>query len=165
MKRAIVMLSCAFFPAQFLAQTAPPSFDAASIKTSRSSDDSPIWNSSPGYLVMKNQTLNARIRIAYGLNADTRDAASALAERFQLMIHRDSKLVSGYELVVAKKGLKIHTVEPSGGHRVNWGKGQVLAERVCMPWFADALARMLSSPVPATTGVSGEFQFQGRLEP
>ena len=70
MKKAIAMLCFAHFPAQFLAQTAAPSFDAASIKPSRSNDDSSSWHSRLGYLVMKNQTLNACIRIAYGLKAD-----------------------------------------------------------------------------------------------
>ena len=138
---------------------------------------------------MKNQTLNACIRIAYGLKADqvtggpkwldsdrfniearattpARDPElltmlqTLLAERFQLKIHLDSKLVSGYDLAVAKKGLKIHPVEANGPQRMNWGKGQVLAERVSMARFADALARMLGSPVQDKTGLSGEFSFK-----
>jgi uncharacterized protein (TIGR03435 family) len=43
---------------------------------------------------------------------------------------------------------------------MNCGKGQVLAERVSMPKFADALARMLGFPVEDKTGVSGEFSFK-----
>jgi uncharacterized protein (TIGR03435 family) len=83
-----------------------------------------------------------------------------LAERFQLKIHLDSKLVSGYDLAVAKKGLKIHPVEANGPQRMNWGKGQVLAERVSMARFADALARMLGAPVQDKTGSFWRIQFQ-----
>src|SRR5712671_6886644 len=145
-------------------------------------------------LVMRNQTLSACIRIAYGLKVDqitggpkwldsdrfdieARAASPAkdpellamlrtlLAERFQLKFHRGTKLVSGYALVVGKKGLKIRAVEGNGGNRMNWGKGQVLAERVSMPKFADALARMLGSPVDDKTGVSGQFSFTFEWSP
>jgi uncharacterized protein (TIGR03435 family) len=189
MKKAMAMLCFASFPAQSVAQTAAPSFDAASIKPSRSNDEGSSWHSRPGYLVMKNQTLNACIQIAYGLKADqvtggpkwldsdrfdieSRATTPAkdpelltmlqtlLAERFQLKIHRDSKLVSGYDLVVVKKGLKIRPVDGNGPRRMNWGKGQVLAESVSMASFAGALARMLGAPVQDKTGLSGEFGFK-----
>jgi uncharacterized protein (TIGR03435 family) len=83
-----------------------------------------------------------------------------LAERFQLQLHRRTKLVSGYALAVAKNGLKIRAVEPSGPQRMNWGKGRLLAERASMGRFAEALSRMLGAPVGDNTGVSGEFSFK-----
>jgi hypothetical protein len=56
--------------AHTFAQSAAPSFDAASIKASNAKDESSSWNTRLGYLVMRNQTLNACIRIAYGLKVD-----------------------------------------------------------------------------------------------
>ena len=189
MPKAISALCILFCSAHIFAQAGARSFDAASIKPSKASNDSSSWNSRLGYMVMRNQTLNACIRIAYGLKVDqitggpkwldsdrfdieARAVGPAkdpellamlqtlLAERFQLKFHRGTKLVSGYALVVGKKGLKIHPVGASGPQRMNWGKGQVLAERVSMPKFAEALARMLGSPVEDKTGISAEFSFK-----
>src|SRR5260370_42076842 len=70
MTKAIAALCILLVSAQISAQTAAPSFDAASIKPSKASNDSSSWNSRLGYLVMRNQTLNACIRIAYGLKVD-----------------------------------------------------------------------------------------------
>ena len=194
MRKVTLTLCLLSSSAQIFAQAAAPSFDAASIKPSKANDDSSSWNSRTGYLVMRNQTLNACIRIAYGLKVDqitggpkwldsdrfdieARAASPAkdpellvmlqtlLAERFQLKFHRGTKLVTSYTLVAGKKGLKIHPVEGNGGNRMNWGKGQVLAERVSMPQFAGALARMLGSPVEDKTGISGEFSFKFEWSP
>jgi len=189
MRSASTLLGIALFAVRSLAQTATPTFDTATIKPSKATDDRSSWKSTPGYLVMRNQTLNACIRIAYGLKADeirggpkwldserfdieARATTPAkdpellamlqtlLAERFQLKFHRDSKLVTGYELAVAKKGLKIHAVEPSGEQHTNWNRGQMFVERVSMPKFADALSRILHAPVADRTGLSGEFSFK-----
>jgi len=70
MKKAIGMALLCVLSRTVFRTTAAPSFDAASIKPSSSNDDSSSWHSRLGYLVMKNQTLNACIRIAYGLKAD-----------------------------------------------------------------------------------------------
>src|SRR5262245_23584766 len=125
MTKAIASLSLLFVTTQLAAQTAAPSFEAASLKPSNAKDDSSSWNSRPGYLVMRNQTLNALIRIAYDLKVDqvtggpkwldsdrfdveARAAGPAkdpellamlqkvLAERFKVKFHRDTKLVPGY---------------------------------------------------------------------
>src|SRR5262245_50616020 len=70
MSKAVLALCIVFTSARIIGQTAAPSFDAASIKPSKASSDSSTWNSRTGYLVMRNQTLSACIRIAYGLKAD-----------------------------------------------------------------------------------------------
>jgi uncharacterized protein (TIGR03435 family) len=189
MMTAIAGLGVLCLTAQLLAQVPGPSFEAASIKPSKATDDSSSWNSRTGYLVMRNQTLNACIRIAYGLKADqitggprwldsdrfdieARAASPAkdpellamlqtlLDERFQLKQHRSSKLVAGYSLAVAKGGLKVHPVEATGSQRMNWGKGRLLAERASMARFADALTRILGTPVVDATGIPGEYSFQ-----
>jgi uncharacterized protein (TIGR03435 family) len=189
MTKAIASLSLLLATVRVVAQTAAPSFEAASVKPGKANDDSSSWNSRPGYLVMRNQTLNALIRIAYDLKADqvtggpkwldsdrfdveARAAGPAkdpellamlqtvLAERFQLKIHRDTKLVPGYAMVVAKGGLKVRPVEADGRPRMNWGRGRIIAERATMKRLAEALARMLGSPVVDTTGIPGEFSFK-----
>src|SRR5262249_41327676 len=189
MTKAAVSVSLLLTTLQVVAQTAAPSFEAASIKPSDPKEDGSSWHSRPGYLVMRNQTLNGLIRIAYHLKADqvtggpkwldsdrfdleARAAGPAkdpellamlqtvLAERFQLKFHRDTKLVPGYGMVVAKGGLKVHPVEANGKQRMNWGRGRLTAERATMKRLAEAVARMLGSPVVDTTGIAGEFSFK-----
>src|SRR5215831_12680635 len=118
-----------FCGTQIYGQTPLPTFEAASVKPNKSITESSSWHSRTGYLVMRNQTLNDLIRIAYQLKADqvtggpkwlvsdrfdiearasgpARDPEllvmlqTLLAERFQLKLHRDTKLVSGYALIV-----------------------------------------------------------------
>jgi len=178
-----------FCGTQIYGQTPLPTFEAASVKPNKSITESSSWHSRTGYLVMRNQTLNDLIRIAYQLKADqvtggpkwlvsdrfdiearasgpARDPEllvmlqTLLAERFQLKLHRDTKLVSGYALIVAKGGMKVRPVEGTGGQKMNWGRGRLVAERASMDKFAETLARMTGSPVVNSTGILGEFTFQ-----
>jgi uncharacterized protein (TIGR03435 family) len=106
------------------AQPAAPAFEVASVKPSKAKDNG-YWNSSAGYLVMRNQSLKKLIQIAYRVRddqvsggpkwtdsdrfeVDARAAGPAkdpelldmlqtlLAERFQLVFHRETKEVPGY---------------------------------------------------------------------
>src|SRR5262245_30486329 len=110
------------------AQPPAPVFEAATVKPSAAgAAEGSSWHSRKGYLVMKNQTLNALIRVAYGLQNDqlsggpkwidserfdieARAAGPAddpelklmlralLAERFRLAIHRETKALAGYAM-------------------------------------------------------------------
>lgn len=109
-------------------------FDAASIKSSKIGTDSSSWNSRLGYLVMKNQTLQRLVAIAYGFTDEQRVLGgpkwvgsdrfdvearavgpakdpelllmlqSLLAERFHLALHRESKNGSGFSSRWSKVG-------------------------------------------------------------
>src|SRR5215831_5092032 len=118
-----------------LAQTAPPRFEVASVKPAPADAKGSSWNVRPGGLIVNNMTLKEIIQVAYGLqeyqcstpgwlqearynivakpeagatdgNQLTAMLRTLLAERFKLAIHRETKLVPGYALVVAKGGLK-----------------------------------------------------------
>ena len=177
-----------------LAQQSPSTFDAASIKPNKSASGSSSWNSRPGYLLMRNQTLIACMAIAYQLKADqitggpkwvdsdrfdieARAVGPAkdpelfvmlqalLADRFQLKFHRDGrKPRSGYGLVVGKNGLKIRPVD-AGPQRSNSSGGRLLAERVSMDKLAETLAIILRAPVSNVTNTSGVFSFELEWSP
>src|SRR5262249_46279049 len=129
MKRTIPILMFAAVVLPMIGQ--PQSFDAASIKPSKSAEDGTSWHSRTGYLVMKNQPLRRLVAIAYGINEDqvsggpkwvdsdrfdieARAAGPArdpellamlqqlLAERFQVAVHRESGMAAGYVLVPIK---------------------------------------------------------------
>ena len=175
------------------AQASAPTFEVASVKPSNTPTGSSSWHSRTGYLVIRNQTLNDLIRIAYQLKADSvsggpnwitsdrfdieaRSTGPAkdpellamlqtlLAERFQLKLQRSTKLVPGYALVVAKGGLKIRPVE-AGGSKTNTGRGKMIAERTSMDKLAEMLARTIGAPVVNMTDTAGVFTYQLEWSP
>jgi len=164
------------------------SFDAASIKPRKDGDHSSSWNTHPGYLVVRNQTLKTLVGIAYGVPDDrvsggpkwidgdrfdleARAAKPAkdselllmlqnlLGERFHLAVHRETKTTSGFFLTLAKGGLKIHPDETEGRSSWNGGRGKIIAQRITMAKLADTLTRMLRSPVVDMTSTTARYSF------
>jgi uncharacterized protein (TIGR03435 family) len=114
---------------------------------------------------------------------------SALAERFHLKVHTESKEFPVYGLIVIKGGIHIkespHDEAPeeadtarkpatevaaSGGPEgvtVNIGKGSsfafgdngLQATKLTMPAFADLLSRFVDRPVVDMTGLTGSYDF------
>jgi uncharacterized protein (TIGR03435 family) len=86
-----------------------------------------------------------------------------LAERFQLMIHREPREVSGFELVVAEKGPKMKSASPdrkgSGTHTNNT---HLKADNLTMESFAKNLSGQqdIGKLVVDKTGLSGGFDFE-----
>jgi uncharacterized protein (TIGR03435 family) len=82
---------------------------------------------------------------------------SLLAERFRLVLHRESKEMPVFGLVIAKGGPNLR---PSVGRgpEVRGGRGRLVARNVTMGILAAQLAdRVLGRPVLDRTGIAGEF--------
>jgi uncharacterized protein (TIGR03435 family) len=87
-----------------------------------------------------------------------------LADRFQLVVHRETKILPEYSLVLAKSGSKLkeaaadktaslaHTTGPTGGSRSVF-EGSALRVLVNM------LANTFGSPVLDKTGLEGKYDF------
>jgi uncharacterized protein (TIGR03435 family) len=101
-----------------------------------------------------------------------------LADRFQLSLHRDTRMLQTYELTVAKGGLKIKAIEPSesgavevsqGGAKPkgggSLGRGQLTAKRASMAQLAGMLSNSIHADVQEKTGISGLFDVELRWEP
>jgi uncharacterized protein (TIGR03435 family) len=160
---------------------AQPAFEVAAIKPSKIEPGHSSWNTHPGNLVMRNQTLKACLKIAYrvrdyqfsggppwldsdrfDIEAKARGPANddellamlrtLLAERFQLALHHESKIGPAYALVVAKKGLKIRPVGGGSGSRTNSGRGRIDGQHMSMAKLAETLSHMLDRPVLDMTG-------------
>jgi uncharacterized protein (TIGR03435 family) len=89
-----------------------------------------------------------------------------LEDRFQLSVHRESKDVAGYALVMAKTGFKLKPVEPGGAAGIDDRKGghvlTLTAKKASMARLADNVARSLAKPVLDQTGIDGVYDFELR---
>jgi uncharacterized protein (TIGR03435 family) len=79
-----------------------------------------------------------------------------LAERFKLVVHRESRTISGFALLPAKAGLKLQPVEADGSSS-NSSRGHLDAKGFSMKELAEWLARTLNQPVVDKTGIAGTF--------
>jgi uncharacterized protein (TIGR03435 family) len=169
-------------------QTAAPTFEAASIKPSKEGEGHSGSHSRTGYMVIQNQTLKQLMQMAYRVrpdqvsggakwvtsdrfNVEAKSAGPAdepemlpmlqslLAERFQLMFHREPASLPGFAMVVAKGGMKVQPVDGEGSHS-NSNRTHLTAERMSMARLADRLSQILGSPVIDKTGAAGAYTFE-----
>lgn len=85
-----------------------------------------------------------------------------LQERFHLQLHRESKEMSVYELVVLKSGPKLHKADPGGNTDMRGGNGSFQFRNTSMEQFADDLSGLaaVARPVLDRTGIPGNFDFE-----
>jgi uncharacterized protein (TIGR03435 family) len=79
-----------------------------------------------------------------------------LAERFHLTTHFEDRTVSGYEMIVGKKGAKLITAKPEE-KRCLCGRGGFNVTGVNLTDFANYMATDLRAPVANKTGIEGLF--------
>lgn len=80
-----------------------------------------------------------------------------LAERFHLAIHRESKMIPGYVLVVAKNGFKLKETTDDGSPNFSSNRGKLTTHEISMELLARNLSGILNSPVVDMTGIKGVF--------
>ncbi|HWD00674.1 MAG TPA: TIGR03435 family protein [Candidatus Sulfopaludibacter sp.] len=149
--------------------TPPADFEAASIKRSTATGEGASFDRRAGMLSIRNATLQACIREAYGvsdsqivgqrwLKPDRYDIVAKmpsgisgtaaqhgmlqrlLAERFKLALHRETREMQVYRLVAAKNGPQIQPVEAAAGG-IGTGSGKVNAQVIPMSRLAEFLGR------------------------
>jgi uncharacterized protein (TIGR03435 family) len=88
-----------------------------------------------------------------------------LADRFKLALHREKKEERVYALITAKGGARLKSVEDTGSHTTNGGRGNLAAEQISMTRFADRLSGMVGMTVVDATGLEGVFDFKLTWDP
>lgn len=83
-----------------------------------------------------------------------------LADRFQLVIHRETKELPIYALVIGKNGSKLTPSTPeSRGPSLNGGRGGLRASKVELALLCQHLSNNLGRTVRDETGLTGSFDF------
>ncbi|HLK66216.1 MAG TPA: TIGR03435 family protein [Bryobacteraceae bacterium] len=85
-----------------------------------------------------------------------------LAERFKLEVHRETKTLSGYALLVSKKGARLKDSERKEGMNSRQNNGTLEAEGMTMANLANVIAGELRGPVADMTSLTGRYDL--RLE-
>jgi uncharacterized protein (TIGR03435 family) len=90
-----------------------------------------------------------------------------LAERFKLAVHRETRMLPVYELVVGKNGPKLTPAKSGGRSSTKSNNGNVTATSVSMAELAHQLSRTrnVGRPVFDKTGIEGEFDFTYEYAP
>jgi len=88
---------------------------------------------------------------------------SLLADRFQLRIHRETKLLSSYTLRTAAGGAKLEHAQEDGTDRcdrtLEGGRFGLVCRHIQIVTLTNALAIMLRGPVVDQTGLTGDYDF------
>ncbi|HZI56341.1 MAG TPA: M56 family metallopeptidase [Verrucomicrobiae bacterium] len=172
----------------------------------------------PDSLMVKNQTLQALIKMAYGVQdsqilggpdwintarfnleakldssivSEMKKLSEAqqkierdlmfqalLADQFKVVLHRESRLLPAYALVIAKNGPKVQAAkpgdtypngirgldgQPAGPHKFDMNSGVFTVQAMPMTFITDHMSMHLNQPVVDRTGLAGDYDFTLRL--
>jgi uncharacterized protein (TIGR03435 family) len=190
MLRATILLVASF---ALLAQSPGPTFEVAAIHPSRPGTPQALHYAESGGLSAAGFTLNDLIRMGWrvrdfqiiggpawvnskGFDVEAKGDHSAtdaqlgqmvqslLADRFKLALHRETRQLPVYALVVAKNGPKISegTAARPG---MTGGPGQLDAQKISMLILTQTLGRQLDHPVLDRTGLPGRYDFKLEWSP
>jgi bla regulator protein BlaR1 len=94
---------------------------------------------------------------------------TVLADRFGLVVHRETKELPVYSLVVAKNGPKLREAQPEDSARSGMGLkgrgGPLVGRAVPMPVLAEQLSSLLNRIVLDKTGLTGKYNFTMQWTP
>ena len=112
----------------------------------------------PGWLKTERYDILGKIPPGTTFDHMQRMLQATLTERFQLALHRETREMPIYALLVARDGLKIKETEPGRGS-FSFARGHIEAKAGALAPFADRLSQMLDRPVIDYTNVPGVFNF------
>jgi uncharacterized protein (TIGR03435 family) len=127
-------------------------------------DDREYMIQGPGWLATERFDIDATFPGDTPLPQVRQMMQALLAERFELMLHRETRELPVYSLVISKNGLKIHPVEDGQGGTSS-GPGRLEATKITMQKLAGLLAHSVGFPVIDSTDLKGVFDFTLQWSP
>jgi uncharacterized protein (TIGR03435 family) len=121
-------------------------------------DDSAI--AGPAWLKTAHYSIVAKLPPDSDFEQNQAMLRNLLAERFKLVVHRETKEVSGYALVPAKGGFKLKEVAFRATPGPGMGPGQIKLASSPVSRLAQVLSVMLDQPVENDTGIEGFFDIE-----
>jgi uncharacterized protein (TIGR03435 family) len=121
----------------------------------------------PEWIETEYYDIEAKVAIQGTPTDDARHALvqSLLADRFMLLVHHETKAVTGYSLTVGGSGLKLEPNNSDDAPSIKFGRDGLLnAHKVSMERLAHVLQSRLGGPVVDKTGLAGEFDFKFKYD-
>jgi uncharacterized protein (TIGR03435 family) len=84
---------------------------------------------------------------------------SLLADRFHLALHRETRPLPIYALIVGKTGPKLQAADSDAASNWSQKMGQLITQKMSMTALASILTFDLKRPVRDETGLRGDFAF------
>jgi uncharacterized protein (TIGR03435 family) len=196
--RVMIAVALAFAAQAQQQPAARAEFEVVSVKPGDPAFNGSSWGTPPGRLVLRNTTLrnlvlNAYRVIRYQLAGGPKWLASAkfdvdaklpagaprdqvplmeqamLADRFKLEVHRETRTIPEWALVVAKGGPKLRVAsdkeDSDSARRWTVSNTRIEGVGVAMPVLADALTITVDAPVLDRTGLNGKYTFTLEFAP
>jgi uncharacterized protein (TIGR03435 family) len=189
MKRSTFLISATLFAFLAVADEAPvPSFEAASIKPSKSAINGSRTKILPDGVAMEHILLGTIVKFAYSL-ADyqysgpdavsgprydivTRSSTRATADELRLMMqallsgrfkvesHWEERVLPAYLLEIGKKGPKLHRPSEDEKFRLDVNGPVITGNAVSMTQLAGLISRnVVKAPVLDMTNLDGKYDF------
>jgi uncharacterized protein (TIGR03435 family) len=115
--------------------------------------------SGPDWMSSARFDINARSPAPASTDEVRRMWQALLVDRFKIKLHRETRELPVYALVVAKNGPKMQPVDAEGQSGTWEGKGRLTAKKESMPKFAEVLSRRMDRPVLDETGLQDAYDF------
>jgi uncharacterized protein (TIGR03435 family) len=90
---------------------------------------------------------------------------SLLLDRFKLVINRETRQMSVYDLVVAKGGPKLRPADPSRRPDSSSARGKFTGIGCSLPWLVASLTPIVHRHVIDKTGLDGRYDFTLEYDP
>jgi uncharacterized protein (TIGR03435 family) len=131
----------------------------------------PAWTANDRYDVMAKTPKNSPESEAASKTTATEEGTSVtdairlrlqalLADRFHLKLHRETKLLSAYALVVGKNGPKLKENDAPLRGWMQWGAGRLKGTHVDMRFLCVHLSRQVDRTVIDETGLNDSYDFE-----
>ena len=183
--RTAALIVCLSAGAALAQSSSAPAFDAATIKPSQPGRE--VVESDPVSLSMRSVTLATCVRWAYDIQefqlsapgwlsderfdlfakpgAPAKEAVqrqmlqTLLADRFKLVVHRETKEILALVVTVGKGGHKLQPVDTEESPSLQPGKMSLTGKGATVGQMTEFLAHELRYPIIDDTGLKGRFNY------